>query len=42
MGRGAELRAAVSSLLEARGVLNVLLMRVVDLCPPDSEVFAVS
>ena len=42
IGRRAELEAAVLSLLQARVVLSVLLVRVVDLCPPDSEVFAVS
>lgn len=40
--RRAELKAAVLSLLQARVVPSVLLMRVVDLCPPGSEVFAVS
>jgi hypothetical protein len=42
MGRRAEPKAAVLSPLQARGVLSVLLMSVVDLCPPDSEVLAVS
>lgn len=41
-GRRAEQKAAVLSLLQARVVLSVLLVRAVDLCPPDSEVFAVS
>lgn len=40
--RGAEPGAAALSHLQAPVVLNVLLMGVVDLCPPDSEVFAVS
>lgn len=42
MERRAEPKAAVLSLLQSCAVLSVLLMRVVDLCPPDSEVLAVS